>query len=115
MQWTLGVHEQPDANPSRTVRASGKIVSVYTAIDTSNCPSLTCNSSPIMFALCMSSSQVMCEQVMLQLHTQLFLGTPNLCRNIIVFRCLRGGVTICGPKERRDVHNAISGTFQRAL
>ena len=34
---------------------------------------------------------------------------------LIVLMCLRGGVTSCGPKERRDVHNAISGTFQRAL
>ena len=23
---------------------------------------------------------------------------------LIVFRCLRGGVSICGSKERRDVH-----------
>ena len=31
-QWTQCVHGQPAANRSRTVRASGKIVSVYTAI-----------------------------------------------------------------------------------
>ena len=34
---------------------------------------------------------------------------------LIVFRCLRSGVTICGPRERRNVHNDISGTFQMAL
>ena len=34
---------------------------------------------------------------------------------LIVFRCLRGGVIICGPRERRNVHNDISGTFQMAL
>ena len=32
-QWTQCVHGQPDANRSRTVRASGKIASVYAAID----------------------------------------------------------------------------------
>ena len=31
---------------------------------------------------------------------------------IIACRCLPGGVTICGPKERRNVHNDISETFQ---
>ena len=28
----------------------------------------------------------------------------------IVFRCLRGGVTMCGPRQRRNVHNDISET-----
>ena len=34
---------------------------------------------------------------------------------LIVFRCLRSGVTICGPRERRNVHNDISETFQMAM
>ena len=34
---------------------------------------------------------------------------------LMLFRCLRNGVTICGPRERRNVHNDISGTFQMAL
>ena len=34
---------------------------------------------------------------------------------IIIFRCLQGGVTICGARERRNVHNDISETFQMAL
>ena len=31
---------------------------------------------------------------------------------LIVFRWLRGGVTICGPKERRDVHTQFQGYFK---
>ena len=34
---------------------------------------------------------------------------------LIVFRYLRSGATVCGPRERRNVHNDISGTFQMAL
>ena len=33
----------------------------------------------------------------------------------MVFRRLPDDPTICGPRERRDVQNAISGTFQRGL
>ena len=33
----------------------------------------------------------------------------------VVCMCLRGGVTICGPRERPNVHNDISETFQMAL
>ena len=46
-------------------------------IHTYNCPSLTCKSSRIIFALCMSTSKFMHRH----LNTQLFLGTPHLCRN----------------------------------
>ena len=35
--------------------------------------------------------------------------------SLIVCGCLRGGVTICGPKERHNVHNDISETFIMAL
>ena len=52
-------------------------------IDISNCPSLACNSSLIIFALCMSSSQVMYKQ----LNTQLFVGI--LLYNIIVLVYLK--------------------------
>ena len=34
---------------------------------------------------------------------------------IVVFRYLQCGVTICGPRERRNVHNDISDTFHMAL
>ena len=35
--------------------------------------------------------------------------------SLIEFRCLRSGVTISGPRERRNVYNDISGTFKMAL
>ena len=34
---------------------------------------------------------------------------------LMLFSCLRSGVTICGPKERRNVHNEMSKTFQMTL
>ena len=53
---------------------------------------------------------------MLYVRNQL-QSSIGLCAELwlMVFRRVPDGLTICGPRERRNVHNVISGTFQRAL
>ena len=51
------------------------------------------------------------------LCTNVICAQSTICAELwlMVFRRLPDGLTIRGPRERRNVHNAISGTFQRAL
>ena len=49
--------------------------------------------------------------------THVICAQSTICAELwlMVFRRFPDDPTICGPRERRDVQNAISGTFQRGL
>ena len=71
-----------------------------------------------MLLLCTSRACIVNISVRrLMFCTHVICAYSAICAELwlVLFKCLRSGVTICGPRERRNVHNDISGTFQMAL